>query len=70
MMPGMDGFTLVKTLREDPRTNQILVLMLPARASEEDRIEGLRSGGDDYLVKPFSAQEFLERVRAQLKLPR
>ena len=68
MMTSMDGFTLVKTLREKPGTNQIPVLMLSARAGEEARIEGLQSGVDDYLVKPFSARELLERVRAQLKL--
>ncbi len=66
MMPTLDGFGLLAKLREDERTRDIPVMMLSARAGEEARIEGLRAGVDDYLVKPFSARELVARVRAQL----
>lgn len=68
MMPELDGFALLKALREHPETRRVPVMMLSARAGEEARIEGLRAGVDDYLVKPFSARELLARVRAQLDL--
>jgi PAS domain S-box-containing protein len=68
MMPGLDGFGLVKALRESPATSQVPIIMLSARAGEEAYIEGLQSGVDNYLVKPFSARELLERVKAQLLL--
>ena len=56
MMPGLDGFALLRALRADPRTATIPVLLLSARAGEEARVEGLEAGADDYLVKPFSAR--------------
>jgi len=68
MMPVMDGFALLRALRTDPALNTIPVIMLSARAGEEARIEGLDSGADDYLIKPFSARELLARVESQLKL--
>jgi signal transduction histidine kinase len=70
MMPRLDGFGLLRALREDPRTRPIPVLMLSARAGEEASIEGLEAGADDYLVKPFSARELLARVRSNLELAR
>jgi signal transduction histidine kinase len=70
MMPRLDGFGLVRALREDPSTASIPVILLSARAGEEESIEGLDSGADDYLVKPFSARELLARVRTHLELQR
>jgi signal transduction histidine kinase len=66
MMPELDGFGLVAELRADPAFRDLPVLMLSARAGEEARLEGLSSGADDYLVKPFSARELLARVEMQL----
>jgi signal transduction histidine kinase/DNA-binding response OmpR family regulator len=66
MMPELDGFGLVQALRADPRTASIPILLLSARAGEEAMVEGLASGADDYLIKPFSARELLARVAAHL----
>ena len=63
MMPGMDGFSVLKEIR---RTSRIPVLMLTARGEAEDRIEGLEIGADDYLAKPFLPKELLLRVGAIL----
>jgi PAS domain S-box-containing protein len=68
MMPNLDGFGLLRALREDPETATIPVVFLSARAGEESAIEGLGAGADDYLVKPFSAAELLARVRSNLEL--
>lgn len=70
MMPGRDGFELLRALRADPRTKTIPVLLLSARAGEEARVEGLEAGADDYIVKPFSARELLARMAAHLELSR
>ncbi|MEG3968514.1 ATP-binding protein [Microcoleus sp. T2B6] len=70
MMPGMDGFELLRSLRSNPATQDIPTILLSARAGEEARIEGLAAGADDYLIKPFSARELLARVEASLKLAR
>ncbi|MCB0166181.1 MAG: PAS domain S-box protein [Anaerolineae bacterium] len=70
MMPGLDGFALLRQLRADPATQTVPVILLSARAGEEAVIEGLLAGADDYLIKPFSAQELLARVGAQLALTR
>jgi signal transduction histidine kinase len=66
MMPKLDGFGLLRTLRADPGTRDIPVMMLSARAGEESRVEGFEAGADDYLVKPFTAREMIARVEAQL----
>ncbi|GFE86713.1 ATP-binding protein [Steroidobacter agaridevorans] len=68
MMPELDGFGLLKAIREDPELRDLPVIMLSARAGEEARIEGLDAGADDYLIKPFSARELTARVHANLKL--
>ena len=65
MLPGMDGFTLLRTLRE--RSNMTPVLYLSAKDLVEDRVRGLELGADDYLVKPFSFSELLARVRTILR---
>ncbi|RKH43023.1 ATP-binding protein, partial [Corallococcus llansteffanensis] len=70
MMPGVNGLQLVQALREDERTRAIPIILLSARAGEEATIEGLNSGADDYLVKPFSANELIARINAQLTVAR
>jgi signal transduction histidine kinase/CheY-like chemotaxis protein len=70
MMPHLDGFGLLRALRENPDWREIPVIMLSARAGEESRVEGLQSGADDYLVKPFSARELVARVSSLLELTR
>jgi len=70
MMPGVDGFALLKAVRAAPATASIPVLLLSARAGEEATLEGLQAGATDYLVKPFSAREVLVRVQVQLEMAR
>jgi signal transduction histidine kinase len=70
MMPKMDGFELLKQLRADPRLKTVPVILLSARAGGEASVEGLKSGADDYLTKPFSARELVARVDAHLKMAR
>ena len=70
MMPRLDGFGLLRELRNDPVTRSIPVIMLSARAGEESRVEGLEAGADDYIVKPFSARELVARVASQVSLRR
>lgn len=67
MMPVLDGFELLRRIRANPRTQEIPVALLSARAGEEARIEGLEASADDYLVKPFSARELLATVDAHRK---
>jgi CheY-like chemotaxis protein len=62
MMPGLDGFGLLKAIREDEQIRALPVILLSARAGEESQVEGLHRGADDYLVKPFTARELLARV--------
>ncbi|MDR9896066.1 ATP-binding protein [Aetokthonos hydrillicola Thurmond2011] len=70
MMPGLDGFGLLHSLRSDQKTREVPIILLSARAGEEARVEGLEAGADDYLTKPFSARELSARVEATLKLSR
>jgi signal transduction histidine kinase len=70
MMPGLNGLQLLAKLRTTPETANIPVIMISARAGQESSIEGLEAGADDYLVKPFSAQELLSRVNTNLSLSR
>ncbi|MDP2478966.1 MAG: response regulator transcription factor [Candidatus Palauibacterales bacterium] len=67
MLPGVDGYEVLRTLREDERTSEIPVLLLTARQEEEDRIHGFERGADDYVTKPFSPKELVLRVRALLR---
>jgi PAS domain S-box-containing protein len=68
MMPKLDGFGLLNKVREHPDLRNTPVIFLSARAGEEAKIEGLESGADDYLVKPFSAKELLARVDVNIKI--
>jgi signal transduction histidine kinase/FixJ family two-component response regulator len=70
MMPHLDGFGLLRAIREDADLREIPVIMLSARAGEESRVEGLDAGADDYLAKPFSARELIARVSSLLELTR
>ncbi|HTT51069.1 MAG TPA: SpoIIE family protein phosphatase [Streptosporangiaceae bacterium] len=70
MMPGVDGLGLVQALRADPRTATVPVLLLSARAGQEAAVEGLQAGADDYLIKPFAADELLARARTAIDLTR
>jgi PAS domain S-box-containing protein len=70
MMPRLDGFGLLAALRADAATRTLPVVLLSARAGQEAQIEGLSSGADDYLVKPFTARELLARVSALIALDR
>lgn len=65
MMPKMDGMAFVRRLRDDE--NKTLILMLTARDAIENRVEGLESGADDYLIKPFAPAELVARVHAMLR---
>jgi DNA-binding NtrC family response regulator len=64
----LDGFSLLRAIRDEAAIASMPVILLSARAGEESRVEGLRAGADDYLVKPFTARELLARVEAHLKL--
>ena len=70
MMPVLDGFGLLREIRLDPQLRHLPVVMLSARAGEQTRVDGLESGADDYLTKPFSARELMARVNANLELAR
>jgi DNA-binding response OmpR family regulator len=64
MLPGVDGLTITRWLRDQ---SEVPIIMLTARREESDRIAGLEMGADDYVVKPFSPQELVSRVRAVLR---
>ena len=70
MMPHLDGLGLLGRVRAEPRTREIPLIFLSARAGEGAQVDGLNAGADDYLVKPFSARELLARVGTHLKLGR
>ena len=70
MMPGLDGFELIRAMRSDPLLRTIPVILLSARAGEEAQVEGLMAGADDYLIKPFGAKELRARVASHLELAR
>ena len=67
IMPGMDGLTVCREMRQDPTIAEIPVLMLTAKIRDEDKIKGFQAGADDYLSKPFNVDEFTLRVRAILR---
>jgi len=70
MMPRLDGFGLIARIRASEALRHLPVILLSARAGEEAKVEGLQAGADDYLVKPFAANELLARVRRQIALAR
>jgi len=67
MLPGDSGVSLARRLRADERTRDLPILMLTARAMEQDKISGLEAGADDYLTKPFSPKELAARIKAVLR---
>ncbi|MGZ5237984.1 MAG: winged helix-turn-helix domain-containing protein, partial [Caldimonas sp.] len=67
MLPGLSGQALARQWRSQPRTRELPIIMLTARAEEADKVSGLDAGADDYLTKPFSANELLARIRAVLR---
>jgi len=68
MMPKLDGFGLLRAIREDSSLASTPVILVSARAGEESRVEGLEADADDYLIKPFAARELLARVAAHVKM--
>ena len=67
MLPGMDGLEILRRIRTDARLEDTPVLMLTARTSEMDKVKGLETGADDYVVKPFGIMELQARVKALLR---
>lgn len=67
MMPGGSGVELLRKLKKDDRTNEIPVIMVTAKTDEDNRIQGLETGADDYVSKPFSPRELIARIRAVLR---
>ena len=67
MMPGMDGVEVLKEIRQSPEARRIPVIMATAKGTEMDKIQGLDTGADDYLVKPFGIMEMISRVKAILR---
>ena len=70
MLPGTSGIELARRWRKDELTRDVPIIMLTARGEENDRVSGLESGVDDYVVKPFSARELLARIRAVMRRSR
>lgn len=67
MLPGDDGLTILRKLRNDPVTEKIPVIIISAKTTELDRVKGLDLGADDYLCKPFGVMELVSRVKARLR---
>ncbi len=67
MMPGMDGIEVCNQLKKDPLTEKIPVIMLTARDEVRDKVEGLETGADDYVTKPFNLNEIKARIRNIIK---
>lgn len=67
MLPGKDGIDVLKEIRSNPDTCKIPVIMATAKGTEMDRIQGLDTGADDYLVKPFGVMEMISRIKAVLR---
>jgi two-component system phosphate regulon response regulator PhoB len=67
MLPDMSGLELTRTLKRDKDTREVPVIMLTARADEQDKVSGLEGGADDYVTKPFSPRELLARINAVLR---
>ena len=67
MLPEEDGISILKKLRNDPKTKKMPIILLTAKSSEYDKVMGLENGADDYVAKPFSMMELLARVKALLR---
>ena len=67
MLPGEDGVEILKEIRSNPETRKIPVIMATAKGTEMDKIQGLDTGADDYLVKPFGVMEMVSRIKAVLR---
>lgn len=67
MLPGMSGIDYARRLKKEDLTREIPIILLTARAEEEDKIHGLESGADDYITKPFSPRELVARIKAVLR---
>ena len=67
MLPGKDGVEVLKKIRSNPETRKIPVIMATAKGTEMDKIQGLDTGADDYLVKPFGVMEMVSRIKAVLR---
>jgi phosphate regulon transcriptional regulator PhoB len=67
MLPGTDGLTVCRTLKNNPKTAHIPVVMLTAKGEESDKVVGLELGADDYITKPYSVKELMARVKAVLR---
>ncbi len=67
MLPGMSGLEVARKLRADRRTADLPIIVLTARAGEQDKLSGLEGGADDYMVKPFSPKELVARIKAVLR---
>lgn len=67
MLPGLSGIEVCRQLRGDAATREIPILMLTARGEEEDRVRGIETGADDYVVKPYSPREVVARIKALLR---
>ena len=67
MLPGISGIEFARRLRRDDTTRKLPIIMLTARGAEDDKVHGVNSGVDDYIVKPFSSREMLARVNAVLR---
>ena len=70
MLPNVSGIEICRRLKSDPGTRQIPIIMLSARSEEVDRVRGLETGADDYVVKPYSVVELMARLRTQLRRTR
>ena len=70
MLPGVSGIELCRRLRQRPETERLPIIMLTARGEESERVRGLSTGADDYVVKPFSTPELMARVKAMLRRAR
>lgn len=67
MLPGASGLSLARKLRDEERTRAVPVIMLTAKGAEQDKVDGLEAGADDYITKPFSPKELMARIKAVLR---
>ncbi|OVE85362.1 response regulator transcription factor [Natronolimnobius baerhuensis] len=67
MMPGLDGFTVLKRIRDDSRYDDLVVILVTGRGLEEDVVRGFELGADDYVMKPFSPSEIAVRLKRSLR---